>query len=201
MSRRVGQVLRVVASQFGRRRFHRGENVLQTPVPASATLLPTTVIAALLLAQQFLQSNDQRQDQSDLADDQSLSSQQEQYAKGNGDQRRHFHGHTHHHHAHHLLHFTASLLHASFQFTGTGPRQPNLNVEAVQQRGDSIEQNLVENLVLAGRGSAQCGFQFGQGALRHLVRRSDQLEVLRQRQRAHSAQSFEERDRLLLQTG
>lgn len=203
MSRRVGQVVRVFARKFRRARLCGGaQNVLQTSVPTSAAVLPTAVVVALLGAEQLLQTDDEGQDQGDFADYESLACQEEQYPEGDGYHCGHLHRHAHHHHAHHLLHLAAPLLHPSFQLAGAGTRQSDLHVETVQQRGNPVEQDLVEYLVLARRGSAQLGLQLGERAPRQLlgIRAPDQLEILRKGQIAYPAQPLEERYRLLLET-
>lgn len=203
MSRRVGQVVRVFARKFRRARLCGGaQNVLQTSVPTSAAVLPTAVVVALLGAEQLLQTDDEGQDQGDFADYESLACQEEQYPESDGYHCGHLHRHAHHHHAHHLLHLAAPLLHPSFQLAGAGTRQSDLHVETVQQRGNPVEQDLVEYLVLARRGSAQLGLQLGERAPRQLlgIRAPDQLEILRKGQIAYPAQPLEERYRLLLET-
>lgn len=200
MSRRVGQAVRIFARQFRRGGLCGAQNVLQTSVPTSTAVLPTAVIVALLGAQQFLQTDNQGQDQGDFADDQSLAGQQKQHPEGDGYHCSHLHRHAHHHHAHHLLHLATSLFHTSFQLAGASSWQSDLNVETVQQRSNSVEQDLVQYLVLARRGSPQLGLQLGERAPRHLgIRVPDQLEILRKGQGTYSPQPLEERYRLLLQ--
>lgn len=157
------------------------------------------MVVTLFLAQKLLQTDDKRQDEGDLANDECLSGQEEQHTQSDGYQRRHFHGHSHHHHAHHLLHLASAFLHAPLQLARARSGQTDLDVEAVQQRGDSVEQDLGQDLVLTDRVPAQTGLQLGESALGSLVGGPNQLEVLGQRQSTHPAESLEERDRLLLQ--
>lgn len=184
---------------------------LETAVPSStaaaaaAAALPSMTASAtlVLLGEQFLQSNNHRQHQRNLAYNQSFSRQQKEHPHRQWYHGRHLHRHASHHHSHHLLHLSTTLFNAPFQLVRVRFRHANLQVESVHQRGNSLEQNIVQNFVLgsAGRpgsfdlevGSPEV-VGFGVGV-------AHQLEVLGDGQVADATEPLEEGDGLLLETG